>query len=78
MIVACIVKKRPDLSWDLSWDDQETYCGKSPLAAFKRPKGHVFVSAVPRNASHKILRRLVRDNAIAAATEPAAIHRVAA
>jgi 2-furoate---CoA ligase len=38
------------------------YCRAAPdLAAFKRPRRVVFVTAIPKTASGKILRRLLRD-----------------
>jgi 2-furoate---CoA ligase len=74
MIVACIVRRR----LDLSWRELDAHCLASRLAGFKRPKAYVFVSAVPRNAANKVLRRLVKSSAITAAKEVDAIHRVAA
>ncbi|HKW90269.1 MAG TPA: AMP-binding protein, partial [Methylomirabilota bacterium] len=40
----------------------DLYCRESPdLANFKRPRRIVFVEAIPKTASGKILRRLLRD-----------------
>ena len=40
----------------------ETFCRNSPdLAPFKRPRQVVFVRTIPKTASGKILRRLLRD-----------------
>jgi 2-furoate---CoA ligase len=38
-------------------------CLASPLARFKRPRAYVFVADIPKSASGKILRRLLRDGA---------------
>ena len=38
-------------------------CLASDLARFKRPRAYVFVDAIPRSASGKLLRRLLRDGA---------------
>lgn len=46
----------------------ETYCKASPLAGFKRPKAYFFVAELPRNAANKVLRRELRDAALAART----------
>jgi len=46
----------------LTADALDRYCLDSPaLANFKRPRRTVFVEAIPRTASGKILRRLLRD-----------------
>lgn len=74
MIVACVVRRRPDLSWE----ELDSYCRASGLAGFKRPRAYIFVGSMPRNAANKVLRRLVRDNAIGAAGETGTLHRVAA
>jgi o-succinylbenzoate---CoA ligase len=44
----------------LSEDDVLSFC-KNKLAAYKQPKKVVFVDEIPRNASNKILRRVLRD-----------------
>jgi acyl-CoA synthetase (AMP-forming)/AMP-acid ligase II len=62
ILVACIVSRRPGLSGN----DLDAHCRASALAGFKRPKSYVFLSAIPRNAANKVLRRHVRDSAIAA------------
>ena len=38
-------------------------CLASDLARFKRPRAYVFVESIPRSASGKLLRRLLRDGA---------------
>jgi 2-furoate---CoA ligase len=40
----------------------DAYCRTGPdLAPFKRPRRVVFVKALPKTASGKVLRRLLRD-----------------
>jgi 2-furoate---CoA ligase len=57
-VVAFIVPRRPGLTAE-AVDD---YCrGARDLAAFKRPRRVVFVREIPKTASGKILRRLLRD-----------------
>lgn len=41
----------------------DAHCLASPLARFKRPRAYHHVDALPRSASGKILRRLLRDDA---------------
>jgi 2-furoate---CoA ligase len=36
-------------------------CARSGLARFKRPREYVFVKSIPRSASGKVLRRLLRS-----------------
>ena len=38
-------------------------CLASGLARFKRPRAYVFVDGIPRSASGKLLRRLLREGA---------------
>ncbi len=46
----------------LTADALDAFCRESPhLASFKRPRRVVFVSDIPKTASGKILRRLLRD-----------------
>ena len=55
-VVACIVG-RPGLTAD----DLDAHCLASPtLARFKRPREYRFVDELPKSASGKILRRLLR------------------
>ena len=42
-------------------DALDRACLKSGLARFKRPRDYVFVRAIPRSASGKLLRRLLRS-----------------
>ncbi|MBK18163.1 MAG: 4-chlorobenzoate--CoA ligase [Rhodospirillaceae bacterium] len=39
----------------------DEFCTNSALARFKRPKAYVFVEALPKSASGKLLRRHLRD-----------------
>ncbi len=39
----------------------DAWCLDSALARFKRPRGYAFVKNIPRSASGKLLRRLLRD-----------------
>jgi 2-furoate---CoA ligase len=46
----------------LTADALEAHCrGSADLAGFKRPRKFVFVAEIPKTASGKILRRLLRD-----------------
>jgi 2-furoate---CoA ligase len=57
-VVAFVVPR----SSDLSAEALDGYCRAAPdLAAFKRPRRVVFVTEIPKTASGKILRRLLRE-----------------
>jgi 2-furoate---CoA ligase len=57
-VVAFVVPRAPGLSAEAL----DGYCRAAPdLAAFKRPRRVVFVKEIPKTASGKILRRLLRD-----------------
>jgi 2-furoate---CoA ligase len=57
-VVAFVVPKRPGLSAAVLDD----YCRAArDLASFKRPRRVVFVTEIPKTASGKILRRLLRE-----------------
>ena len=45
----------------------DAHCRAGGLAGFKRPKGYLFVEALPRNAANKVLRRELRQTAETAA-----------
>ena len=45
---------------DLAPDELDNACLRSGLARFKRPREYVFVKAIPRSASGKLLRRKLR------------------
>ena len=52
-----------------SADALDAWCQASPLARFKRPRAYVFVDRLPRSASGKLLRRLLRDGEYSARTD---------
>jgi acyl-CoA synthetase (AMP-forming)/AMP-acid ligase II len=57
-VVAFIVRA----SAGLTAEAIDRYCREgSTLASFKRPRRVVFVESIPKTASGKILRRLLRD-----------------
>jgi 2-furoate---CoA ligase len=47
-------------SSDVTFDAIDTACLETGLARFKRPREYVFVRAIPRSASGKLLRRKLR------------------
>jgi 2-furoate---CoA ligase len=51
--------------------DLDVYCRSSSLANFKRPKGYVFVDAIPKSPVGKILRRVLVAGDYHAAAQPA-------
>lgn len=61
IVTACVVTAEGAPAEDL-----DAHCRASALAGFKRPKAYVFVDALPRNAANKVLRRLLRETAMAA------------
>ena len=56
-IVAYVEAASPDCTAEAL----DAWCLDSTLARFKRPRAYVFVRAIPRSASGKLLRRLLRD-----------------
>jgi 2-furoate---CoA ligase len=57
-VVAFVVPAAPALTAEAL----DAHCrGSADLAPFKRPRRVVFVQAIPKTASGKILRRLLRD-----------------
>ena len=48
---------------DASAESLDAACLAGDLARFKRPRAYVFVDSIPRSASGKLLRRLLRDGA---------------
>ena len=57
-VVAFVVPR----SCGLTAEGLDRHCrGSADLAAFKRPRRVVFVREIPKTASGKILRRLLRD-----------------
>ena len=63
MLVACVVKAD---GAEANADALDAQMRQSPLAGFKRPKGYVFLDALPRNAANKVLRRELREAAVKA------------
>ena len=64
-VVAFIVPARPGLTAEAV----DRYCREgATLASFKRPRRVVFVDEIPKTASGKILRRLLRDGQYAEIT----------
>ena len=63
--LAVVAKNDPDLSET----DVLEWC-KGKLAAFKRPKVAVFIDAIPRNPTGKILKRVLRDTYETSLTAP--------
>ena len=55
--VVAVVVRRGDAREEL-----DAHCLASPLARFKRPREYRFVDALPKSASGKILRRILRDD----------------
>ena len=64
--VACIVKKDKGSDAAALAAALDAHCRASTLAAFKRPRAYFFVETLPRNAAAKVLRRILRDQAIKA------------
>jgi acyl-CoA synthetase (AMP-forming)/AMP-acid ligase II len=64
--VACVVKKASASGPVALAASLDAHCRASTLAAFKRPRAYFFVDSLPRNAAAKVLRRLLRDQAIKA------------
>ncbi len=57
-VVAFVVAREPHLTGEML----DRHCLASPdLANFKRPRQFVFVEAIPKTSSGKILRRVLRD-----------------
>jgi 2-furoate---CoA ligase len=64
-VVAFVVPRAPGLTSEAL----DTFCLAAPdLAPFKRPRRVVFVREIPKTASGKILRRLLRDGQYAEIT----------
>jgi len=62
IVVACVVKKDAALTAA----SLDAHCQATTLAKFKRPRAYFFVDTLPRNAAAKVLRRILRDQAIKA------------
>ncbi|MEK3934495.1 fatty acid--CoA ligase [Sporosarcina sp. FSL W7-1349] len=60
-VMAVVVSKDPDLTAD----ELEDFCkNHEGLAAYKRPRSYSFVDALPRNASGKIQKFLLREQLV--------------
>jgi 2-furoate---CoA ligase len=46
---------------DVTAEALDAHCLASPLARFKRPREYRFCLSLPKSASGKILRRVLRD-----------------
>ena len=46
---------------EASAEELDAHCLASPLARFKRPREYRHVDSLPKSASGKILRRMLRD-----------------
>ena len=58
---ACVVAFVEPSSPECSAENLDSWCLRSSLARFKRPRAYAFVRNIPRSASGKLLRRLLRD-----------------
>jgi len=65
-VVACVVAK----STGLTEAELDRYLRGSRLADFKRPRAYLFLEDLPKNATNKVLRRVLREKAAQAGTEP--------
>ncbi|MDP7551431.1 MAG: AMP-binding protein [Acidimicrobiales bacterium] len=55
MVVACVVSEDA-----ASVGELDSWCREGPLAAYKRPRGYLFMESLPRNAANKLLRTELR------------------
>ena len=55
--ITAFITRRAEVGVDANALD--TYCRESALADFKRPRGYVFVRAIPKSPVGKVLRRLL-------------------
>jgi 2-furoate---CoA ligase len=62
IVVGCVIPA--DKALDPS--DLDAHCRNAGLAGYKRPKAYLYVDSLPMNAANKVLRRLLRDQAVAA------------
>jgi len=65
MVVACIV---PKAAGTLGEAELDRYLRAGRLADFKRPRTYLFMDDLPKNATNKVLRRVLRENAAMAVT----------
>ena len=57
VVKACIVKKEGS---DLTEEDVINFC-KDRIASYKKPQSIDFIDEVPRNASGKVLKKVLRE-----------------
>jgi 2-furoate---CoA ligase len=62
VVVACVVAA--DEGADAATLD--AHCQAGALAGYKRPRAYLLLDSLPKNAAGKVLRRLLRDEAVAA------------
>ena len=55
---------------DASVEALDEWCLSSKLARFKRPRAYAFVERIPKSASGKLLRRVLRDGAYTILSKP--------
>ncbi len=67
MAIACILPNDPAPSAA----DLDDFLRASSLSPYKRPGGYIFLDALPKNATNKILRRVLRETATKAKEEQA-------
>jgi acyl-CoA synthetase (AMP-forming)/AMP-acid ligase II len=65
VVVACVVAKAPGLAQA----ELDRFLRASRLADYKRPRVYLFMDELPKNATNKVLRRVLREKA-ARAAEP--------
>ena len=65
IVVACVVPKAPGLAQA----ELDRFLRASRLADYKRPRVYLFMDELPKNATNKVLRRVLREKA-ARAAEP--------
>jgi 2-furoate---CoA ligase len=70
LVTACVVLEYPAADCR----ELDMHCLASALAKYKRPRAYLFADALPRNASNKILRRVLREEVIAKCTDDKAAH----
>ena len=66
MVVACVIPAEGASPGQELARRIDAHCRASALARFKRPRAYAFVGEFPRNAANKVLRRELRDTAVAA------------
>lgn len=62
-VVACVVAKTPGLAKA----ELDAFLRASRLADYKRPRGYLFLDELPKTATNKVLRHVLRGQAVRAA-----------